>query len=1004
MKRAILFLASVCLCVFASIDAEAQTNPTAQPLPFSLTSQTGSTLPAGVAVHRFGTTAGAIPTTRTTSPANGDLLYVTLGTSGGWRDEGANGISMLASGSQSAGALVVALDTTGQTNVQVSWIARTILQQASRDNSVALQYRVGTSGNFIDVDPSLYTSAGKAAGDAATFTNVALPAAAENQPLVQVRWLYWESVSTSGSRDRIAVDDISITSTSAPAAPTISVSTTTLADFGNVGVGGTSANKSYTVSGSNLSSGITVTAPADFQISTASNSGFSSTLTLPATGGNVPTNTIFVRFTPTGLGLRNGNITHESAGADTKNVAVSGTGVNGHTISGTVRTNAGAPLAGLTVNLSNGATTTTDAAGHYSFNSVAEGGNYTVTPAAAGFTFTPASATFNNLSATQTADFNALSKVIISEFRFRGSDPDGTGPLTAQTNEYVELYNRTDQAVALTGWSLVSSGGIVLHTISAVNIPARGHYLIAGTSYGLSSMATADAVFGAGTDLPDGVGVALFNNSSNFVTGARLDAAGFNGSDPLYLEGAGLSPSGGINTDGEFAFMRKPSGVTLIDADDNNADFAFVATDGGTYNGRTAVLGAPGPQNLSSPFDRVGAIVASPVDPNACLNCAPNRTRDTSDTGVNKAAGTLSMRRTWTNNTGLEVTRLRFRITDITTLNSPLIYPTQADLRALSSPDIIITRTDGSTVDVRGTTLEDASSQPNGGGHNSTLTVTLASPIANGATINTQFLLGVQTPGSFRFFVNVEGVTQAPASSSVHLTMGNPSNATSDTNQPTNYLMVKQGYALAYHRDRGTPTWTSWHLDSTWLGSTPRQDDFRADTTLPAGWYQVQGTDYSGSGYDRGHMTPSGDRTASVPVNSGTFLMTNMIPQLPANNQGPWASLESYCRTLVSEGNELYIISGGTGNQGTIASGRVTIPSQTWKVIIVVPSGTNDVTRVTSTTRTIAVVMPNSGPINTNWRTYRVSVDQVEALTGFDFFSSVEDAAENAIEAVVDNQ
>jgi endonuclease G len=246
--------------------------------------------------------------------------------------------------------------------------------------------------------------------------------------------------------------------------------------------------------------------------------------------------------------------------------------------------------------------------------------------------------------------------------------------------------------------------------------------------------------------------------------------------------------------------------------------------------------------------------------------------------------------------------------------------------------------------------------------------------------------------------------TPTPPSTSVHLTMGNPSGAVADPANFSNYLMVKTQYALAYHRDLGTPVWTSWHLDSTWLGSTPRQDDFRADTTLPAGWYQVLGTDYSGSGYDRGHMTPSADRTKTVADNSSTFLMTNMIPQLPANNQGPWASLETYCRTLAGQGNELYIVSGGYGTQGTIAAGHVTVPSQTWKVIIVIPVGTDDPARVTTTTRTIAVIMPNSGSINSDWRTYRVSVDQVEALTGFDFFSNAPDSAENLIEALVDNQ
>jgi endonuclease G len=141
-----------------------------------------------------------------------------------------------------------------------------------------------------------------------------------------------------------------------------------------------------------------------------------------------------------------------------------------------------------------------------------------------------------------------------------------------------------------------------------------------------------------------------------------------------------------------------------------------------------------------------------------------------------------------------------------------------------------------------------------------------------------------------------------------------------------------------------------------------------------------------------------------VASNSATFLMTNMVPQLPANNQGVWADLEGYCRTLVSQGNELYIISGGSGTQFFIASGHVAVPTQTWKVIVVLPNGSNDVSRVTTTTRTIAVVVPNSGSIGPDWRSYRVSVDQVEGMTGFNFFSNVPSSIQAAIESVVDNQ
>ncbi|MDQ3088125.1 MAG: DNA/RNA non-specific endonuclease, partial [Acidobacteriota bacterium] len=220
------------------------------------------------------------------------------------------------------------------------------------------------------------------------------------------------------------------------------------------------------------------------------------------------------------------------------------------------------------------------------------------------------------------------------------------------------------------------------------------------------------------------------------------------------------------------------------------------------------------------------------------------------------------------------------------------------------------------------------------------------------------------------------------------------------------YLMVKAQYSLSYNRSRATANWVAWRLDSTWIGNAPRQDDFRPDPALPNGWYQVTDTDYSGSGYDRGHMTPSGDRTRSVPDNSATFLMTNIIPQLAANNQGPWEEFESYCRSLANQGNELYIVSGGAGNAGRISQGRIVVPQVTWKVVIVLPNGDNDLQRINKGTRTIAIIVPNQPPLNINapWRNFRVKVDAVEYLTGYNFFSNVPKNTQELIERRVDAQ
>lgn len=244
-----------------------------------------------------------------------------------------------------------------------------------------------------------------------------------------------------------------------------------------------------------------------------------------------------------------------------------------------------------------------------------------------------------------------------------------------------------------------------------------------------------------------------------------------------------------------------------------------------------------------------------------------------------------------------------------------------------------------------------------------------------------------------------------------HMLMGNPSTATTDIANFNNYLMERTYYSLSYSRDRGTPNWVSWHIQQSDLGSTPRQDDFRADNTLPAGWYQVGSTSYSGSGFDRGHNCPSADRTASVAANSSTFLMTNMIPQAPTNNQQTWNNMESYIRTLVTGGNEVYVIMGcygigGTGSNGaanTIDAGRITVPNRVWKVVVVLPNGSNDLSRVTTSTRVIAVNTPNTNTINTDWKTYRTSVDAIEAATGYDILSALPASVQATVESVVDN-
>src|SRR5207237_4474122 len=159
---------------------------------------------------------------------------------------------------------------------------------------------------------------------------------------------------------------------------------------------------------------------------------------------------------------------------------------------------------------------------------------------------------------------------------------------TAATNEFLELYNQTDAVIDISGWALVSSdNAATTKFVAPVGslVPARGHFLVAGAGYGLSAAAAPDGNLSA--DIPDGAGVALFNNAASFTSGTALDAAGFAAvANAVFREGVGLSPAAGIVSDGEYTFARRLTSGVPQATGDNVADFVFIATDGGVYDGQ----------------------------------------------------------------------------------------------------------------------------------------------------------------------------------------------------------------------------------------------------------------------------------------------------------------------------------------------------------------------------------------------------------------------------------
>ncbi len=439
-------------------------------------------------------------------------------------------------------------------------------------------------------------------------------------------------------------------------------------------------------------------------------------------------------------------------------------------------TGAGLPGVGMTLGGDQAATTTTDANGDYSFSGLASGLYfYTVTPTRAGYGFDPTYQSVYNVSADQTANFTAVSSalgpVLISEFRLRG--PNGAG------DEFIELYNNSDADVTVNavdgsqGWGIMaqtvdgSVHGYVAMIPNGTVIPARGHYLLTdamgSSSYSLTATA-GDVAYAH--DLADNTGIALFRTAdqAQFTAANRLDAVGFSSGgvyldDNLFREGAGLALAPTFaNADEQYSFARKLTSGTPQDTGDNAADFALVSTNG-TVGGTPAILGAPGPENLASPIQRNAQLKATLVDVAIASTVAPNRVRDNAAVGPNAPLGTLTIRRKFVNRTGRIVSGLRFRIVDITTLNTPNPGGAQADLRLLDSQDVMVTLSGGGTTLVKGTTVELPQQPAQGGGLHSALVVALpGGTLAPNASVSVQFVLGVQQGGSFRFTVNVEAL------------------------------------------------------------------------------------------------------------------------------------------------------------------------------------------------------------------------------------------------------
>jgi DNA/RNA endonuclease G (NUC1) len=543
------------------------------------------------------------------------------------------------------------------------------------------------------------------------------------------------------------------------------------------------------------------------------------------------------------------------------------------------------------------------------------------------------------------------SVVVISQLYGGGGNAGAT-----YQNDYVELYNRGVATVDLSGWSLqyasaTGSGWDFGKQPLGGAIAPGEYFLISLASSGAIGLPLPPANISGQINMSGANGkVALVNSFDGLVGNCPtsdphvMDFVGYGSAD--CREGTATAPPGS-NT---IALFRQGNGST--DTDNNGSDF---------------VAGSPMPRQ-TAPIVELGPLVLS-TDPRTSGANAP---RD------------ATIQVTFTE--PVDVIGGWFDISCVSSGSHNSATLAGGGQNHYITPNDNFVAGEQCTVTIFKDQIHDLDLDDSGP--------------------NTDTL-----PANYVWSFTVATGTAPPYPASVHLTMGNPSGAVADTGQPNNFLMEKPEFALSYSSDLGRPNWVSWHLADEWIGTLTRVDTFRADPEVPAAWYRVQSFDFTGSGFDRGHMTPNADRDkeTSIPINQATFLMTNMVAQAPDNNQGPWAEFEGYLRTLLPS-DEVYIVAGGVGVGGsgsnggltmTIADGHVSVPAYTWKVALVIPKDSgDDISRVTCSSRTIAIVMPNTQGIRTDpWENFLTTVDAVESLTGYDLFSTLPPAIQACVEA-----
>ena len=210
----------------------------------------------------------------------------------------------------------------------------------------------------------------------------------------------------------------------------------------------------------------------------------------------------------------------------------------------------------------------------------------------------------------------------------------------------------------------------------------------------------------------------------------------------------------------------------------------------------------------------------------------------------------------------------------------------------------------------------------------------------------------------------------------------------------TERIITHKGYTVSYNADWKIPNWVAYELtDVEAAGEEPRGKKFVPDPMVPK--YESATTeDYKNSGWDRGHMAPAADMKWHPQAMKESFYLSNICPQNHNLNGGAWKDLEEQVRDLAAQKGHIYVVCGPivSDDYQTIGANNVVVPSAFFKVLLQEDNG--QIYTIGFIYENVAGKRPMS--------TYTMTVDEVEEITGIDFFPSLPDKIEKRVEAEVD--